>query len=203
VAWAERQPALRKVDHRSPRPAFPSHAVGFPAWAVVDQCAALCVGRRRQGRQARWPPAGWRRRSTRELSHPPAHPRRGGAGSLAQRPRPDSIILMKRAGGSPSPLRCSAARAIRSANFGARCFPRPSIPSRTRPTVQATTTKITIIATTMEVTNIPFRQSMSSGTGKELPYRSYSRNCGAGGAGWNSSWATVCQTKITLLVLTS
>ena len=87
-------------------------------------------------------------------------------------------------GGSPSPLRCWAARAIRSASFGARCFPRPSIPSRTRPTVQATTTKMTIIATTMEVTNIPFRQSMSSGTGKELPYGLYSNNCGAG---WNSS----------------
>jgi hypothetical protein len=101
----------------------------------------------------------------------------------AQRPRVDSISLMKRAGGSPSPLRCSAARAARSASRGARCLPRPSIPSRTRPTVQAATTKITIIATTMEVTNTPFRQSMSSGRGKELSYGPYNRNCDAGGAG--------------------
>jgi hypothetical protein len=39
------------------------------------------------------------------------------------------------------------------------------------------------MATTMEVTDAPFRQSMSSGTGKELPYRSYSRSCDACGAG--------------------
>jgi hypothetical protein len=89
----------------------------------------------------------------------------------AQRPRVDSISLMKRAGGSPSPLRWSAARAARSDSRGARCLPRPSIPNRTKPTVQAARTKITIIATTMEVTNTPFRQSMSSGRG---------RNCLAG-----------------------
>ena len=41
--------------------------------------------------------------------------------------------------------------------------------------MQVATTKITIIATTMEATNTPFRQSMSSGMGKELSYRSYSR----------------------------
>jgi hypothetical protein len=39
-------------------------------------------------------------------------------------------------------------------------LPRPSIPRRTRPAVQATTTKITIIAMTMEVTTLPFRQSV-------------------------------------------
>jgi hypothetical protein len=72
------------------------------------------------------------------------------------------MSLMKRAGGSPSPLRCSAARAARSASRGARCLPRPSIPRRTRPTVQAATTKITNIATTKAVTNTPFRQSLST-----------------------------------------
>jgi hypothetical protein len=100
----------------------------------------------------------------------------------AQRPRVDSISLMKRAGGSPSPLRCSAARAARSASRGARCLPRPSIPNRTRPTVQAATTKITIIATTMEVTNTPFRQSMSNGRGRNcLTGRTTATSGGAGG----------------------
>jgi hypothetical protein len=32
--------------------------------------------------------------------------------------------------------------------------------------MEATTTKITIMATTMEVTDAPFRQSMSSGRGR-------------------------------------
>jgi hypothetical protein len=116
----------------------------------------------------------------------------------AQRPRVDSISLMKRAGGSPSPLRCSAARAARSASRGARCLPRPSIPSRTRPTVQAARTKITIIAMTMEVTNTPFRQSMSHGTGKELSYGPCNRNCNAGGAGGTALGPIVCQAKITM-----
>jgi hypothetical protein len=64
--------------------------------------------------------------------------------------------------------------------------------------VQAATTKITIIATTMEVTNTPFRQSMSSGTGKELPYGPYNRNCDAGGAGGTALGSIVCQAKITV-----
>ena len=76
-----------------------------------------------------------------------------------------------------------AFNATPGASLGARCFPRPSMPSRTRPTMEATTTKITIMATTMEVTDAPFRQSMSSGTGKELSYRSYSHSCDACGAG--------------------
>ena len=63
--------------------------------------------------------------------------------------------------------------------------------------MQAATTKITIIATTMEATNTPFRQSMSSGTGKELSYRSYSRKF-MHACRWNSSWAIVCQAKITM-----
>jgi hypothetical protein len=52
--------------------------------------------------------------------------------------------------------------------------------------MQAATTKVTIMATTMEVTNTPFRQSMSSGTGKELSYGLYNRN---GRCRWNSSRA--------------
>ena len=35
VAWPERQPGSRKVHHRRPRPAFPSHAVGFPGWGLL------------------------------------------------------------------------------------------------------------------------------------------------------------------------
>jgi hypothetical protein len=64
--------------------------------------------------------------------------------------------------------------------------------------MQVATTKITIIATTMEATNTPFRQSMSSGTGKELSYRSYSRNCYACGAGGTALGPIVCQAKITM-----
>ena len=44
----------------------------------------------------------------------------------------------------------------------------------------------------------PFRQSMSSRTGKELPYRSYSRSCDACSAGGTALGLTVCQTKITM-----
>jgi hypothetical protein len=44
----------------------------------------------------------------------------------------------------------------------------------------------------------PFRQSMSSRTGKELSYRSYSRSCDACGAGGTALGLTVCQTKITM-----
>jgi hypothetical protein len=100
---------------------------------------------------------------------------------------------MKRAGGSPSPLRCSAARAARSASRGARCLPRPSIPRRTRPTVQAATTKITNIATTKAVTNTPFRQSLST----RRCQAAWGRNCLTGRTPrlrgkrcrWNSSRA--------------
>ena len=56
--------------------------------------------------------------------------------------------------------------------------------------MQAATTKITIMATTMEVTkpslsDSQFRQSVQTGglgygAGKELSYGSYSRYCGAG-----------------------
>ena len=119
----------------------------------------------------------------------------------AQRPRVDSISLTNRAGGSASPLRCSAARAARSASRGARRLPLPSIPSRTKPTVQAATTKITIIPMTMEVTNTPFRQSMSSGTGKELPYGPDNSTCDAGGAGGTALEPTVCQAKIPVSLL--
>ena len=105
----------------------------------------------------------------------------------------DSISLMKRAGGSPSPLRCSAARAARSASRGARCLPRPSIPRRTRPTVQAATTKITNIATTKAVTSTPFRQSLST----RRRQAEWGRNCLTGRTTrlrcrrcrWNSSRA--------------
>jgi len=67
--------------------------------------------------------------------------------------------------------------------------------------VQAATTKVTIMATTMEVTNTPFRQSMSSGTGKELSYGSYYRNCNAGGASGTALGPIVCQAKITMSLL--
>jgi hypothetical protein len=67
--------------------------------------------------------------------------------------------------------------------------------------VQAATTKITIIAMTMEVTNTPFRQSMSSRTGKELSYGPYNRNCDACGAGGTALVAIVCQAKITVSLL--
>jgi hypothetical protein len=64
--------------------------------------------------------------------------------------------------------------------------------------VQAARTKITIIAMTMEVTNTPFRQSMSHGTGKELSYGPCNRNCNAGGAGGTALGPIVCQAKITM-----
>jgi hypothetical protein len=65
--------------------------------------------------------------------------------------------------------------------------------------MEATTTKITTIAMTMDVTNGPFQTvDVKRNGGKELPYRSYSRSCDACGAGGTALRLIVCQAKITM-----